>query len=72
MSDLIEMENPFYEVPENETVLVKGKEYTGSRCKSGKLHTGWQLSGVHECGCKPTKVKEPKAPKSEKKKKGAK
>lgn len=74
-----EMSNPIAEVPAGATVLVKGKKVTGSICKSGELHTGWQLAGIHPCACKKAKAATKKkakaaAPKkaTAKKKKGAK
>ena len=64
MSDYVEMDNPIYEVPAGVTYLVKGKEVTGKVCKCGQLLTGYQLAGVHSCGCKPTKAKAPSKPKA--------
>ena len=65
MSDYVEMDNPIYEVPEGVTYLVKGKEVTGKVCNCGQLLTGYQLAGVHSCGCKPTpKAKAPSKPKA--------
>ena len=47
-----EMANAIAEVELGLTVLVKGKKVTGSVCKDGSLHTGWQLAGTHPCECK--------------------
>ena len=66
MSDALEMLNAIAEVPEGAAVLVNGKKCTGSRCKDGSLHTGYQLAGVHPCDCKAKK------PAKAAKKKGAK
>jgi hypothetical protein len=51
MSNPQEMDNAIASVPEGLAVLVKGKKVTGSVCKSGELHTGWQLAGIHPCDC---------------------
>ena len=55
MSEAQEMANAIACVDEGLTVLVKGKKVTGSICKSGELHTGYQLAGIHPCECKSKK-----------------
>jgi hypothetical protein len=69
-TEAVEMDNAIYEVAEGAQVLVKGKKVSGSRCKNGELHTGYQLAGLHPCAC-PVKKKAPAKPKAETKKKKA-
>ena len=66
MNELQEMPNAIAELCEGVEALVKGKKVTGSVCKSGELHTGYQLAGIHPCECPK------KAAKKSTKKKGAK